>query len=93
MKENLLKLTENLATAGFEISGMEVEATDLVRIKFHGTDGLELIVNESYAKIIEGNCTSDKLSKIRKLVKQLYKLREESESMEQDMFKKLLNAS
>ena len=93
MKENLLKLTENLASAGFEISAMEVEAADLVRIKFHGTDGLELVVNESYAKIISGNCPSDQLAKIRKLVQKLYKLKDESESMDQDMFNKLLNAS
>lgn len=92
MKENLLKLTTNLATEGFVISGMEVEAIDLVRIKFENTNGLELIVNESYAKIIQGECEVKTLTKLRKLVSKFYKIKDDLESSD-DMFNKLLNAS
>ncbi|MFW9922843.1 MAG: hypothetical protein ACFFDW_06085 [Candidatus Thorarchaeota archaeon] len=93
MKENLLKLTTNLATEGFIISGMEVEAIDLVRIKFENSNGLELVVNENYAKIIQGECEVKKITKLRKLVGKFYKIKEELESSENDMFNKLLNAS
>ena len=93
MKENLIKLTEYLASEGFEISGMEVETTELVRIKFNDSEGLELVVNDSYAMIIEGKCTGERLSKLRKLVKKLYTIKDGLESFEQDMFNQLLNAS
>ena len=90
MKENLIKLTQDLAEAGYAIIGMEVEATDLVRIKFQGLDGLELVINEHFASIIEGNCSEKVVKIITKIVQNRYKIKD---SLEADMFSNLLNAS
>ena len=53
MKDKIINLTTSLASEGFSIAEMEVEGSDLVRIKFANHQGLELIVNSNDAKIIE----------------------------------------
>jgi len=90
MKENLIKLTQELSEAGYAITGMEVETADLVRIKFQGLNGFELIVNENSAAIIEGDCPSNVIKTITKIVQTRYKVKE---NLEADMFSNLLNAS
>lgn len=90
MKENLIKLTQELSKAGYAIIGLEVESTELVRIKFQGLDGLELIVDEHYAKIIEGDCAPKVIKMITKIVQSRYKIKD---NLEPDIFSNLLNAS
>ena len=92
MKEKLIILTEKLTNAGFEIVGIEVEASDIVRIKFTDLNGLELLVNDSYAVIKEGECSDSKVQKLKKLVEKQYIIKDELESIDNDMFNKLLNA-
>ncbi len=86
-------LTEKLYSAGFNISGIEVEASDLVRIKFSDLKGLELVLNESYAKIEDGECSGEKLKEFKKLVESHYTLKDEIVSKDNDMFNQLLNAN
>ena len=93
MKEKLITLTEKLHSAGFDISAIEVEASDMVRIKFADLNGLELILNESYAKIEDGECSNEKLQELKKLVGAHYTLKDEIVSKDKDMFNQLLNAS
>ena len=92
MKEKLITLTEKLTNAGFEIVGIDVEASDIVRIRFTDLNGLELLVNDSYAMIKEGECSEEKLLKLKKLVEKQYTIKDELESIDNDMFNKLLNA-
>jgi hypothetical protein len=92
MKEKIITLTEKLTNAGFEIVGIEIEASDIVRIKFTDLNGLELLVNDSYAMIKEGDCSKEKLLKFKKLVEKQYTIQDELESIDNDMFNKLLNA-
>ena len=92
MKEKIITLTEKLTHAGFEIVGIEIEASDIVRIKFTDLNGLELLVNDSYAMIKEGDCSKEKLLKFKKLVEKQYTIQDELESIDNDMFNKLLNA-
>ena len=91
MKDKILNLTSELATAGFSIAEMEVEGSDLVRIKFANHQGLELIVNSNDAKIIEGSCTGKILQNLIKLVKKQYMIKDEIKSIDEDMFNKLLS--
>ena len=93
MKNKLIILTENLAAEGFNISEMEMEQSDLIRIKFDNCDGLEIIVNNDFAKIEQGKCSKDRFQKLSDIVKLLYTLRDEIESIDNDIFNKLLNAS
>ncbi len=93
MKEKLLSLTQKLTEAGFLIEGIEVESRDMVRIKFQKVDGLELIVNGSSAKIEAGKCTKIQLAKLKEILKKDYTIKDKLESLEEDMFSKLLNAS
>ena len=90
MKDNLIKLTQELSKAGYAIVGLEVESTDLVRIKFQGLDGFELVVNKSHAKIIEGDCSPKVIKLITKIVQSRYKI---NDNLEPDIFSNLLNAS
>ncbi|MHA1212240.1 MAG: hypothetical protein ACTSSH_07245 [Candidatus Heimdallarchaeota archaeon] len=92
MKEKIIDLTTKLHEAGFIIEGLEVEASDIVRFKFRGLKGLELLVNESYAKIEEGSCSKQSLEKLVKLLKKVYILKDEINSIEDDMYHKLANA-
>lgn len=93
VKENLIKLTSKLASEGFTISGMEVESIDLVKITFEDFEGLELIVNNSYAQIVEGKCNKEKLKKLQKLVSKIYTIKDDLQARANDMFSQLLNAS
>ncbi len=93
MKEKIINLTEKLYEAGFIIEGIDVEASDIVRIKFSGLEGLEVVINDSYAKIIEGDCSVKAITKLKNLLKHNYVLKDEIESIDNDMFNKLLNAS
>lgn len=90
MKENLIKLTQELLNAGYAITGMEVETADLVRIKFQGLNGFELVVDEHHAKIIEGDCPPKVIKMITKIVQSRYKIKD---NLEPDIFSNLLNAS
>ncbi len=90
MKENLIKLTQDLSNAGYVIIGLEVESTELVRFKFQGLDGFELIVAEKSAKIIDGKCPPKVIKMITKIVRSRYKIKE---NLEPDIFRNLLNAS
>ncbi len=92
MKEKIITLTENLTNAGFEIVGIDVEASDIVRIRFTDLNGLELLVNDSFAMIKDGDCSKEKLKQLKKLVEKQYTLKDELESIDNDMFHKLLNA-
>jgi len=91
MKDKLMDFTINLATAGFTIEEMEVEGSDLVRIKFANHQGLEVIVNNYDAKIIEGSCSGKILQNLIKLVKKQYAIKDDVESIDQDIFFKLLS--
>lgn len=93
MKEKLLSLTQKLTEAGFQIEGIEVESREMVRIKFQKVNGLELIVNGSLAKIEAGDCTKLQLAKLKEIIKKDYTIKDSLESLEDDMFSKLLNAS
>ncbi|MBN1328631.1 MAG: hypothetical protein JXA54_04080 [Candidatus Heimdallarchaeota archaeon] len=93
MKEKIITLTEKLYAAGFIIEGIDVEASDIIKIRFSGLAGLEVIINDSYAKIIEGDCSAKALAKLKKLLRANYVLKNEIESIDNDMFNKLLNAS
>ncbi|HUT81307.1 MAG TPA: hypothetical protein VMZ29_08905 [Candidatus Bathyarchaeia archaeon] len=93
MKEKIINLTEKLYEAGFVIEGIDVEASDIIRIKFSGLAGLEVVINDTYAKIIEGDCSEKAIIKLKKLLKSNYVLKDEIESIDNDMFNKLLNAS
>ena len=90
MKENLIKLTQDLSNAGYVIIGLEVESTELVRFKFQVLDGLELIVDEKFSKIVEGKCPPKIIKMITKIVQSRYKIKD---NLEPDIFKNLLNAS
>ncbi|HUU89158.1 MAG TPA: hypothetical protein VMX17_15600 [Candidatus Glassbacteria bacterium] len=90
MKDKIIDLTITLASEGFTIAEMEVEGSDLVRIKFANHQGLELVVNSSEAKIIEGSCSGKILQNLIKLVKKQYAIKDHVESIDQDMFNKLL---
>ncbi|MHA1126106.1 MAG: hypothetical protein ACTSSB_16910 [Candidatus Heimdallarchaeota archaeon] len=90
MKDKIIDLTVTLASEGFAIAEMEVEGSDLVRIKFANHQGLELIVNSNEAKIIEGTCSGKILQNLIKLVKKKYAITDHVESIDQDMFNKLL---
>lgn len=92
MKEKIITLTEKLTNAGFEIVGIDVEASDIVRIRFTDLNGLELLVNDSYAMIKEGDCSKVKLQQFRKIIEKQYTIKDELESIDNDMFNKLLNA-
>lgn len=92
MKEKIITLTEILMNAGFEIVGIDVEASDIVRIRFTDLNGLELLVNDSFAMIKDGDCSKEKLQQFKKLVEKQYTLKDELESIDNDMFNKLLNA-
>ena len=91
MKDKILNLTTNLASEGFSIAEMEVEGSDLVRIRFANHQGLELIVNSNDAKIIEGSCAGEILQNLIKLVKKQYTIKDEVTSIDEDMFNKLLS--
>ncbi|MHA1187255.1 MAG: hypothetical protein ACTSSK_10345 [Candidatus Heimdallarchaeota archaeon] len=91
MKNKILNLTYELASEGFSIAEMEVEGSDLVRIKFANHQGLELIVNNNDAKIIEGSCAGKILQDLIKLVKKQYTIKDEVKSIDEDMFNKLLS--
>lgn len=93
MKEKLLALTQKLTNAGFNIEGMEVEAKDIVRIKFADLKGLQLIVNNTAAKIEEENCPEKTLNKIKKILQGDFELKETLASAEEDMFQSLLDAT
>lgn len=93
MKEKLLILTKKLYSAGFDISAIEVEASDMVRIKFIGFNGLEIILNESYAKIEDGDCSNEKLRELKELIETHYTLKDEISSKDGDIFNQLLNAN
>ncbi len=92
MKEKLITLTEKLTKAGFEILGIDVEASDIVRIRFTDLNGLELLVNDSYAMIKEGECSKEKLQRLKVIIEKQYTIKDELESIDNDMFNKLLNA-
>jgi hypothetical protein len=92
MKNKIITLTENLSQEGFKIKGIEVENNGIVRIKFLETDNLEVLVNNSSAKIKNGNCSKNTLTKLEKIVKKHYKIEKEIEP-KSDIFSKLLNAS
>ena len=93
MKDKLIDLTVKLTNAGFKISGLEVEASDLVRIRFQDLKGLELLVNSSFAKIDEGECTKDQIINLEKIVEKFYVIKNELISSDDDMFNKLLKGS
>ncbi|MHA1630098.1 MAG: hypothetical protein ACTSXO_10440 [Candidatus Heimdallarchaeota archaeon] len=93
MKEKLLTLTQKLTNAGFTIQGMEVEAKDIVRIKFVDLKGLQLVVNSTAAKIEEGNCPEKVLTKIKEILGTDFEIKETLESSEEDMFQSLLDAA
>jgi len=93
MKEKLMTLTQKLTKAGFTIEGMEVEAKDLVRIKFADLHGLQLLVNSTAAMIECGNCPEQLVTKIREILKADFELKDVLEPAEDDMFQKLMDAA
>ena len=94
MKNKLILLTESLTSAGFKISGMIVESTELVRIKFEDLNNVELVVNGSAAIIENDDCDKEKLEQLKQLVSQQeYSLQKEFTPEAQDIFDNLLNAS
>jgi hypothetical protein len=93
MKEKLLSLTQKLMNAGYQIEGIDVESRDMVRIKFKDIKGLELLVNGSLAMIEAGECQKGKLKQLKEILKADYKLVDDLEAFEEDIFTNLLNAS
>ena len=91
MKNKLLDLTSDLASAGFTIAEMEVEGPDLVRIKISNHSGLELVVNSHEAQIIKGDCNEPVLQNLFKLIKKNYTIKDKVHS-EEDIFNKLQSA-
>ena len=93
MKEKLISLTQKLTSAGFTIAEIDVENRDIVRIKFADLNGLEILVNENFAKIEQNECPKDRIKQLEQIIQQLYKLSDEIISSDDDMFQKLLHAN